>query len=86
MSQHGDCDDASDYCKKGYFKYCLQDYHGALIDYTRAIELKPCCGSAYNNRALIHQLLDQHIEAVADFKRAKDFGFPVDLKDLNPQN
>jgi tetratricopeptide (TPR) repeat protein len=80
------CDDASEYCKSGYKKYCLKDFHGALADFTEAIERKPCCGSAYNNRGMIYLFLKQTIEAVSDFRKAKDLGFPVDMKHLNLLN
>jgi tetratricopeptide (TPR) repeat protein len=85
MSQEK-CSEASDYCKSGYFKYCLQDFQGALADYTKAIDLKPGCGSAYHNRGLIFHFLGQNIEALADFTKAKELGFPVDLKNLNMLN
>jgi tetratricopeptide (TPR) repeat protein len=83
---HDECGDRNDYCKTGYFKYCLQDYRGALQDYSSAIDLNPICPAAYNNRGLIHLFLRQTIEALADFRKAKELGFPVDMKNLNLEN
>ena len=37
---------------KGNLKYSIQDYQGAIEDYTQAISINPGYAWAYNNRAM----------------------------------
>lgn len=42
----------------------------ALEDYKKAIELKPSYADAYNNRALLYQLMGEHDKAKQDYDEA----------------
>jgi tetratricopeptide (TPR) repeat protein len=85
MNSH-ECSDASAYCQCGYEKYCRNDYQGAAEEFSKAIGMKPACGSAYNNRGLIRLLLGERIDALADFSMAKKLGHPVDETNLYHSN
>ena len=78
--KEGECNDAGAYCKSGFLKYCLKNYLGAIDDFTMAIELKPYCASAYNNRGAVYSTLGQKRKATADFTRAKELGYSVNPK------
>lgn len=75
--------DASVYCKRGYNNYCQKNYPEAIDDFTKAIDLRPECASAYYNRAIIYFLRGQNIEALADITKAEHLGLPRDRMDLN---
>jgi hypothetical protein len=77
-----ECANAGFYCRRGYEKYCCEKYYDAILDFTRAIQLRPDCGAAYNNRANIFVLLDYTHSAKMDFSIAAELGFPVDPKNL----
>lgn len=44
------CQTAVDWFDKGNVKVQLQDYKGAIADYSKAIELDPNDAEAYNSR------------------------------------
>ena len=66
------------YFARGQANTKNSDSKGAMMDLTRAIELKPDYAEAYQNRALLYA--DQHMyaEAMADIKKAQQFGAQVD--------
>jgi Flp pilus assembly protein TadD len=72
--------DAGAYCNSGYAKYCCKNYLGAVDDFTKAIELKPYCASAYNNRGAVYNVLGQKNKAQTDFAKAKELGYSVNPK------
>jgi lipoprotein NlpI len=41
---------AQAYNNRGLSRLKTQNYHGAIEDYTKAIELNPTCDTAYNRR------------------------------------
>jgi len=55
--------------KGGVSKQKLNDYDGAIADFTSAIALKPNLINALNNRGLARQDLKDDHEAIADFTR-----------------
>ena len=61
---------ASDYFDRGNVKYYLEDYQGAIEDYTQAIRLKPDLAEAYYNRGLAKSDLGDKQGAIADFNEA----------------
>ena len=58
---------AETYILWGNAKYKLEDYIGAITNYTMAIRLKPDEATAYNNRGVAKNGLGQHFAAIADF-------------------
>ena len=61
---------AEDYNNRGSAKGNLQDYKGAIADYTKAIELNPNYAYAYYNRGLAKVNLKDYKGAIADFNKA----------------
>jgi len=60
---------AEDYHNRGDSKHNLEDYYGAIADYTKSIELKPDA-SAYNNRGNSKINLKDYYGAIADYTKA----------------
>ena len=58
---------ADTYFLWGNVKYDLEDYKGAIADYTRAIGLKPSYVEAYGNRGIARSELGQYYAAIADY-------------------
>ena len=56
------------YDLRGNTKIFLNKYHGAIIDYTRAIELDPNISYLYFFRGLSHESLKQYKEALMNFQ------------------
>jgi tetratricopeptide (TPR) repeat protein len=52
---------------RAYVRGLLQDWHGALKDYTRALHIHPQSRDARNNRGNIYMDLGQYPQAIADF-------------------
>ena len=53
------CQTAEEYFGRGLSKHELQDYRGAISDYSKAIELNPNDAAAYYNRGVAkHDLHD----------------------------
>ena len=65
---------STELCNQGAAKAIKGDYEGAIVDFTRAIELDPKQASAFRNRGLARVLLKQYDEALADFERAEALG------------
>ena len=68
---------AEDYFNKGISKFSLQDYRGAISDYSKAIQLNPDYADAYNNRGCANLYFKDYTEAIADYNIAIQ---------LNPDN
>jgi tetratricopeptide (TPR) repeat protein len=60
------------YVERGLIDGALENYENALIDYDRAIELRPEHPEAYLLRGQVYDFLDEHEEAIADYTRAID--------------
>ena len=58
--------------KSGSAKFQLKDYHGAVDDFTKAIELKPEYIEAYYSRAICESKLGKTDEALADFNKVTE--------------
>lgn len=55
------------YYNRGNTYRLLKEYNKAILDYTKAIEIKPDYANAYNNRGISHIDLDEYEEAIADY-------------------
>ena len=64
------CQTADDYFNRGNSKYDLQDYRGAIADFTKAIELKPNNADIYFNRGNSKQKLQDRRGCIADLTKA----------------
>ena len=58
------------YNNRGNAKSDLQDYQGAIADYTKAIEINPQLAPAYYNRGLAKYDLKDYQGAIADYSKA----------------
>ena len=58
---------ADTYFLWGNAKYELDDYVGAIADYTKAIRLQPDDADAYYNRGTAKANLEQHFAAITDY-------------------
>ena len=61
---------AEDFIYRGYTKGKSGDLYGAIIDYTKAIEINPNSFTAFNNRGLLKLQLKDYKGAIADFTKA----------------
>ena len=52
----------------------LEDYRGAILDYTKAIKLNPNDSDAYHNRGISKLSLSQNNSACLDFSKALELG------------
>ncbi len=57
------------YCNRGRCKLMLQDYHGAYIDLTKSITLKPNDFLPYFFRGLVYVNLNNNKETISDFTK-----------------
>ena len=67
FSQASQLISAETYFIRGYEKVRLEDYKGAIADYTQAIRLNPDDAGAYYNRGNAKTDLGQYFAAIADF-------------------
>ena len=61
---------SEEYLNRGISKANLQDYTGAIADYTKAIEIDPNYALAYVNRGISKANLQDYTGAIADFTKA----------------
>jgi tetratricopeptide (TPR) repeat protein len=54
----------------GFAKYNLEDYKGAIVDFTKAIELAPTNDKAYFMRGATKSSLENHNGAIEDYDKA----------------
>ena len=66
FSQTSQSISADTYFLRGNVKIRLEDYQGAIADYTRALHLKPDYANAYYLRGLAKVKLGQYFAAIAD--------------------
>ena len=67
FSQQSQFISADTYFRRGNDKTRMENYQGAIADYTRAIRLKPDDANAYYNRGNAKRELGQHFAAIADY-------------------
>jgi tetratricopeptide (TPR) repeat protein len=65
---------AEGYNNRGISKHDLQDYRGAIADYSKAIELDPNDAGAYINRGVSKISLGQKDSGCLDFSKAGELG------------
>ena len=58
------------YLERGYYRLEKGDYTGALLDYTKALEIDPDAADSWVNRGLVKEKLNDHAGAYADFTKA----------------
>ena len=56
------------YYNRGIAKSDLEDYYGAISDYTKAIEINPKDPDSYNNRGYSKHMIKDY-EAINDFNK-----------------
>ena len=61
--------DAEAYLKRGLAKVNLEQYRSAIVDYDKAIRLRPDFWQAYYGRGFARMMLRQHLQALNDFNR-----------------
>ena len=61
---------AEEYNSKGNTKRYLQDFNGAIVDYTNAIELDPTNAYYYYNRGKAKGMAEDYRGAIADYTKA----------------
>ncbi len=67
---------------RGYAKGFINDFEGALKDFSRVIELEPNNGQAYVLRGRAYSATGKLTEACADFSKAKTMNVPGALESL----
>jgi tetratricopeptide (TPR) repeat protein len=68
-------DNVEEYYNRGLSKNSLQDYKGAIADFTKAIEIKPEYALAYYERGLAKYFLQDYKGAIADNTKAIELEF-----------
>lgn len=63
--------DAEEYLKRGIAKIAINDFKGAISDFTHVIEHIPDSAEAYYNRGLVYDYLDDATAATEDLLTAK---------------
>jgi tetratricopeptide (TPR) repeat protein len=70
-----DVEFAKAYYKRGNVKRMLNDFQGAIEDYSRAIEINPSLAEAHNNRGLCRLKLGDIDGGQVDFLKAAELGY-----------
>ena len=65
---------SNEYFLSGNAKKDIQDYIGAIEDYSRAINIYPDDWGAYTNRALVKEILQDYRGALADYTKVIELG------------
>jgi tetratricopeptide (TPR) repeat protein len=76
------CQKALDYYSKGNCKKLLNDYQGAISDFTKAIKYNPNFAEAYYRRGSTKILLNDNEGALSDYDKAVELN-PELAKALN---
>ena len=71
--------DVAAYNNRGNSKADLEDYYGAIADFTKAIELNPNDAAAYYNRGNAKDDLEDYYGAISDYTKAIE----IDPKDVD---
>ena len=67
--------DSDSYQNRGSSKCNLEDYQGAIADYTKAISINPNFSLAYFNRGISKLNLNQKGNACLDWIKAEELGY-----------
>jgi tetratricopeptide (TPR) repeat protein len=59
-----------EYFNRAVAKLNLQDYRGAIVDFTKAIELNPNFAEVYFHRGMCKAILEDYRGAIVDFTKA----------------
>ncbi len=62
------------YFRKANERFANEDYQGAIADYNKAIEINPQLATAYKNRGITKELIDDLTGACADWRKASSLG------------
>ena len=62
------------YYNRGVAKFNLEDYQGAIADYTKSLEINPQYASAFVNRGISRELVNDLEGACRDWRKAVDLG------------
>jgi tetratricopeptide (TPR) repeat protein len=62
---------------RGFAKALLQDYEGAIADYTKAIKVDPNYSEAYHNRGILSIRLGQSEDGCLDVRKASELGYQL---------
>ena len=73
---------SQDYISGGLAKYHLGNYHGAINDFTQAINIDPNNADAYNNRGNAKKGMKEYQGAIDDYTKA----IMINPKDANTYN
>jgi len=77
------------YYARGIIHYLSKQYEPALLDISRAVELRPDSGIGHHRRGLVLEQLGRTGEALAEYQRASDLGFSgadLELRRLDTSN
>ena len=61
---------SKEYCERGLAKYKLEDYLGAITDYTKALEIDPQFELAYCFRGNAKSKLEDYVGTIEDYTKA----------------
>ena len=73
------------YFNRGVVKYHLNDYEGAIYDYTKSIEVNINDADSYLNRGLIYFEIGNDKFGCKDFKKAASLGNKFSVSWLNSE-
>ena len=60
---------ATQYFNQGVEKYEAGNYQGAIVDYTKAIEINPQYAGVYSNRGVANLILEDYQGAIDDYTK-----------------
>jgi tetratricopeptide (TPR) repeat protein len=63
--------------KRAQLRHMMQDYDGAMEDYTRAIEIRPTDFEAWYYRSLIYGLREDYEQTIVGMTRALELAPPT---------
>lgn len=73
------------YYVRAEYKSILKDWASVAADYSRILKIDETDSEAYYLRGLTHKKLGNTEKACLDFKKAKEFNYNKDVKDLEQE-
>src|SRR5687767_3605884 len=72
------CQTEVTYINQGFGKYNVQNFEGAIADYTKAIQINPANAETYFRRADAKRALQDYAGALADYNKTLEInsGYP----------